>query len=244
MSNITPDVLVSELAAREPATIRVFQKHEIEFCCGGRIPLAEACARQGIAVAPLLDELRDAVDGTPDVANWEHAPFSAIIAHIQSRYHEPLREELPRLSSMIAKVVSRHGARLAETVIPLQATFEELKSELLDHMAKEDAVLFPAIAALEGGGPQMHGTTGPGWIAQPISVMEAEHEAAGEALATLRRLTRGYTPPADACPTLRGLYFGLAELERDMHVHVHLENHVLFPRVEAVARQTAGEQRA
>jgi regulator of cell morphogenesis and NO signaling len=101
-------------------------------------------------------------------------------------------------------------------------------------MRREDAVLFPAILSLTTGSDGPAGPVGPGFLSQAIEVMERDHARAEDALGRLRVLTRGYQPPDDACPTFRGLYFGLAELEKDMHVHVHLENHVLFPR--ALAR--------
>jgi len=133
---------------------------------------------------------------------------------------------------MMAKVVSRHGDRLPETLHPLQETLTALHVDLLHHMQKEDQILFPAIADVEAGRTAGQAA----WIAQPIEVMEDEHEQAGAALARMRTLTGGYIPPADACPTFRGLYFGLAELEREMHVHVHLENNILFPRAAELAR--------
>ena len=162
-------------------------------------------------------------------------PLKDLVAHIQARYHVPLRDELPRLGAMLDKVVQRHGHRLPETLLPLQATFESLRRELLEHMAKEDAVLFPSVLALEAHAAAKGTSTGWSWIEQPIEVMEAEHEAAGAALATMRALTDGYAPPEDACPTFRGLYYGLSELERDMHLHVHLENQILFPRAARLA---------
>ena len=138
---------------------------------------------------------------------------------------------------MVDKVVSRHGARLPRLAL-LQETFAVLQHELLDHMKKEDVVLFPAIVALEAGAAPGR-SSGWTWIDQPIGAMEAEHASAGAALARIAELTDGHVPPEDACPTFRGLYHGLSELERDMHVHVHLENHILFPRAAALARSTA-----
>jgi regulator of cell morphogenesis and NO signaling len=169
----------------------------------------------------------------PDV-DWTKASLTSLVAHIQARFHRPLQEEIPRLRAMVDKVVSRHGARLPR-LARLQQTFAGLQHELLDHMNKEDAVLFPAIAALERG-EAPNRSAGWTWIDQPIVVMEAEHASAGAALERIAQLTDGHVPPADACPTFRGLYHGLAELERDMHVHVHLENHILFPRAAALAR--------
>jgi regulator of cell morphogenesis and NO signaling len=231
---ITPDTQVAELATAEPATIRVFQRHHIDFCCGGRLPLAEACALAHVDTDTVLADLRDSVtedDEGPDPAAGD---LAGLIDHIQARYHAPLRDELPRLSAMLDKVVSRHGDRLPDVLHPLQSTFEPLKTELLDHMAKEDRILFPDIVRLERA--TLSGVPA-GWLQRPVSVMEADHEAAGRALAAMRTLTGGYVPPADACPTFRGLYHGLRELEHDMHVHVHLENNVLFPRALALAAE-------
>ena len=237
---ITPETRISDIAATEPATIKVFQQHQIDFCCGGKIPLSEACALQGIDPDALLAELRTARPGPADPPNWEKSTLTALIAHIQQRYHQPLRAELPRLGEMLAKVVLRHGDGMAETLLPLQATFQLLRAELLDHMAKEDTVLFPAIRACEEALNHGDGASEPWrWIEQPIGVMEAEHASAGAALARMRALTGGYQPPENACPTFLGLYHGLAEFETDMHLHVHLENSVLFPRAVRQARELA-----
>jgi regulator of cell morphogenesis and NO signaling len=229
--NITRDSRVSELAARMPATVKVFQEHGIDFCCGGKRPLAEACAERGIDVEVLVARLRTATPDTGADRDWQTAPLHELVTYVQQRFHEPLRSELPRLATMMAKVVSRHGDHLPDTLHPLQETLANLQGELLEHMAREDAILFPAIVASEAG----DGGTAGGWITQPIAVMEAEHDQAGRALARMRELTADYTPPEWACPTFRGLYYGLAELEREMHLHVHLENNILFPRAASVS---------
>jgi len=235
----TASTTVAEVAAAEPATIKVFQRHKIDFCCGGKIAMADACARHGLDTEALLAELRAVRAAADDPADWRRLPLKDLVAHIQARYHGPLRDELPRLGAMLDKVVQRHGHRLPETLLPLQATFESLRRELLEHMAKEDAVLFPSVLALEAHATAKETPTGWSWIEEPIEVLEAEHEAAGAALATMRALTNGYAPPEDACPTFRGLYYGLSELERDMHLHVHLENQILFPRAAQLASSAA-----
>ncbi len=230
---ITRTSTVSEVAVAAPATIRVFQQREIDFCCGGRRMIGDVCADRGLDVDALVAELRAAVGDRGPERNWTDAPLAGLVAHIQARFHDPLRRELPRLGQMLVKVVTRHHDGHPETR-HVQDSFDGLHVDLLHHMQKEDAVLFPAILALEAGGPAPGGNWG--WIDQPIDVMEAEHEEAGRALRRMRELTEDYTPPVDACPTFRGLYDGLAELEREMHIHVHLENHVLFPRAAALAR--------
>jgi regulator of cell morphogenesis and NO signaling len=240
---LTASTTVAAIAAAEPATIKVFQRHHIDFCCGGRIPVSEACADHDLDTDTLLAELRAVRAAADDPADWRLAPLKDLVAHIQARYHVPLRAELPRLSAMMEKVVSRHGKRMPETLLPLQEQFESLRRELIEHMAKEDTVLFPAVLALEANAAD-GACAGWSWIEQPIDVMETEHEAAGAALATMRKLTQGYAPPEDACPTFRGLYYGLSELERDMHMHVHLENHVLFPRATRLAHARSRHDRA
>lgn len=228
--DITKDSRVSDVATEAPATVKIFQEHGIDFCCGGKRPLAEACAEREVDVDLLITELRAVAQGADDDHDWQAAPLVELVRYIQRRFHEPLRGELPRLSEMMAKVVSRHGDHLPQTLQPLQETLAALQDDLLQHMAKEGAILFPAITAVETGGQG----AGP-WINQPIAVMEAEHDQAGRALARMRELTHDYTPPEWACPTFRGLYYGLAELEREMHVHVHLENNILFPRAASMA---------
>lgn len=238
--SIDRDMTVSQIATAWPATIRVFQEHGLDFCCGGNVPLAEACAGKALDAEALLAELHAARSTDADTRDWNEASLGELIEHIQRRYHEPLRAELPRLAAMLRKVAHRHGERLPATLPPLEETFERLRRELLHHMHTEDRLVFPAIAALEARGPVA--SRGKLWasIEEPLGAMEEEHEAAGAALESMRKLTDGYALPTGACPTFRGLYYGLAELERDMHVHIHLENHVLFPRAARLARQSAG----
>ncbi|MEZ5319476.1 MAG: DUF542 domain-containing protein [Vicinamibacterales bacterium] len=234
MTTITATTPVEDIARSAPATIRVFQRHHIDFCCTASMPLTEACAARGLDTARVLAELQSALeDDTLDPAEvLASQPLGVIIRHIQAHYHEPLRAELPRLDAMLARVVERHGARLPDVLPPLRQTFVQLSQELLDHMAREDEVLFPAIEALE---TRQATPFTPDLLAHgPIAMMEEDHDAAMAALRHIRRLTQGYAPPEWACPTFRGLYFGLAELERDMTRHVTLENEVLFRRAAAL----------
>jgi len=230
---ITPDCTIAAIATDAPATIRIFQEHEIDFCCGGRVALKEVCAVRGLDLDMILSDLRAAASPPPAPA-WDGAGLAALVGHIQARYHEPLRKELPRLDAMLDKVVSRHGGHLPAVLLPLQQTFKELQRDLLAHMAKEDRVLFPFIVALEAGGPLP--VSDPAWIESPIAAMEADHQDAGAALARIRATTAGFAPPDWACPTFRGLYDGLAQLETDMHLHVHLENNILFPQAARLAK--------
>lgn len=227
---ITAQSKVAEIAAGNPATIKVFQKHGIDFCCRGGVPLAEACEQRGLDPETLLGDLRTVQPaGEEDSTNWSNRSLAELVAHIQERYHKPLNLELARLEKMLTKVFEKHGERLPGTLAPLRETFDKLHRDLVDHMGREDAVLFPLIVELESTHESVRPTS-MGWIRQVVGRMTAEHEVAGEALSVMRIITGGYVAPSWACPTFLGLYHGLAELEREMHIHVHLENAILFPR--------------
>jgi len=228
--DITPGTTVAEIAAGNPGTIRIFQRHQIDFCCGGKRPLAEVCEEKHMPFAELQRELSGADE--PDREELPMtAPLALLIRRIVDGYHAGLREELPRLGAMIEKVLGAHGARHPE-LTPLAATFRSLREELEMHMVKEERVLFPYVEkleALEAAGEPLAASPF-GSIAAPIGMMEHEHEDAGHDLARMRELTGGYTAPEDACNTFRGLYHGLSHLETELHAHIHLENNVVFPR--------------
>ena len=229
---ITETTTVAEVASTLPSSVRVFQRYGIDFCCGGKAALAAACHATGVSYAALVDAIEaSAQQPAADMRDWNREPLQALADHIVATYHEPLREELPRLEAMAAKVHRVHGSK-APFLARLDTIVAALAADLQSHMRKEEAVLFRAIRAVESGGRT------PVPISAPITVMEAEHDRAGALLSELRTITDGYVAPEWACQTFRALYHGLADLEAAMHVHVHLENNVLFPR--AVAMQATG----
>jgi len=230
--NITPDTRIAEIATGNPATIRIFQRFGIDFCCGGKRPLHEVCAEKQMTFGELRTALEDA--DAPGAAEMPaaDAPLAELVRFIVDEYHADLRGELPRLDQMAAKVIDAHGEKHPELLPALVSTFRGLRQEVEDHMIKEERVLFPYVERLEALAASGEGLPASpfGSIQAPIGMMEHEHETVGKALARLRELTGGYVPPADACNTFRGLYHGLAKLEKDLHEHIHLENNVLFPR--------------
>lgn len=218
--NLTTDSRVGEIAAALPLATRVFARHDIDYCCGGGVPLSRACADRGLTPEELLQEIRDEVEGKSETRrSWMQEPLSAIIDHILAAYHEPLREELPRLEAMARKVVRVHGDKDPERLPAILDTVTALARELEEHMMKEERILFPMI--VEGRGGEAGG---------PVSVMEHEHLEAAAALSALRELTDEFRAPDYACNTWRALWAGLEALDGDLKEHIHLENNVLFPR--------------
>jgi regulator of cell morphogenesis and NO signaling len=211
---------VAEIAAGSLAAVRVFERLGIDYCCGGKRPLAEVCSEKGLSSEAVRSELDAAMSANnADSRDWSAAPAGDLIDHILSTHHEYLRRELPTLSARVEKVHRVYTAKnLAEGVAGLPDVFEALRAELESHIVKEEMILFPMIRA---GIPQ---------AANPIRVMEFEHESAGQALARMREITRDYAVPEYACVTYRAMLAGLKELEQDLHLHIHLENNILFPR--------------
>jgi regulator of cell morphogenesis and NO signaling len=163
--------------------------------------------------------------------DWSQASLEELSEHIVRTHHAYVKKELPRLAALAQKVVDRHGATTAELPL-IQAALAKLDEELTQHLAKEEAVLFPYIVLLEhakdDGGAKPHGCFGT--VANPIAMMTQEHDAAGALLAEIRLLSHGFTTPDDACPTYHAFFDGLQDFERDLHQHIHLENNILFPR--------------
>jgi regulator of cell morphogenesis and NO signaling len=197
--------------------------------------VAEACRKKGLDPQQILAALAAAV-GEPDGAAVDVGTLTLteVADHIQTTHHAYLKAELPRLEFMTAKVARVHGehdARLPQ----VSQVFRDFQWAMVSHMQKEEEILFPMIRELEASAtaPAFHC----GSVANPVQVMELEHDQAGGALAKLRELTDGFTPPAWACNTYRAMLEGLATLEQDMHAHVHKENNILFPR--ATALETA-----
>jgi regulator of cell morphogenesis and NO signaling len=210
----SPLVTLAELAIEHPAASRVFQKHGLDFCCQGRRSLESACADRGLDAPSILAEI-EASTNTP--RNVAAESTEALIAHLVDHYHRRARAELAELVTMAAKVERVHAKREA-CPRGLAEHLARVHGELLLHMAKEERVLFPLLLGGQGG------------LHAPVQVMEAEHRDHARYLARSRELAHDFVPPPGACATWRALYLRLSEFERELMEHVHLENHVLFPR--------------
>jgi len=236
----TPTQTVREIALQQPTSIRVFEKLGIDYCCGGRKPLMEACQARNLEVDAVIASLEAAADTAAAQTDLSHKSLTGLCALIVATHHEYVRRELPRLATFAEKVVNKHAANHPELLV-IQATLARLGEELTQHMAKEEIVLFPYITNLERaiaeGGPKPQSCFGT--VTSPIAMMTQEHEDAGMLLEVLRRKSNQYTAPEGSCPTYHGFFDGLREFEQDLHQHIHLENNVLFPRaveMEASAR--------
>ena len=229
MTIIDENITLGELVNAYPALARELERWGLDYCCRGGRTLATACDAAGLAPRALVTELTALTRRPTAVEDWTTMSASELIGHIVSTHHRYLWTELPRLTDLMEQVARIHSAAHPE-LREVEAVFDDLRTDLEPHMLKEERVLFPMIrdlALAPTAPPAFHCGT----LRNPISVMLAEHDRAGELLARLRELTQGYAPPVDACTSYEQCYRGLAELEADTHLHIHKENNLLFPMV-------------
>ncbi|MCB0978043.1 MAG: iron-sulfur cluster repair di-iron protein [Acidimicrobiales bacterium] len=212
---------LAQAVTANPGAARVFDKLGLDFCCHGKRSIAEASAAAGLDPALVVAELGElaVVD-----QEWSDLEPAALVDHIVETHHDYLHEEMPLLVALAAKVASVHGERHPELAEVSRLT-AAIQDDLDPHLTKEERILFPAIKALTEGEREF--PFGP--IANPIRMMMAEHDGTGELLEAIRAATNGYAVPADGCASYQSLYQRLEALEADTHLHVHKENHHLFP---------------
>lgn len=213
------DQSLGQLARRIAGATRLFDAHHLDFCCGGNQSLRSAAAAAGVALAPIVEELRALESrAASGERTWDDASPTELVDHILTRYHAVHREQLPELIRLARKVEQVHGER-DDCPHGLADHLSAMAQELESHMRKEEDVLFPLIARGHGA---MAGA--------PITVMRMEHDEHGVALRRLEDLTDGLTPPRAACTTWRALYAGLRTFRQDLMAHIHTENNILFER--------------
>ena len=221
---------IGDIVLETPATMRIFEALNIDYCCGGQRTLAAACAHAGKGLQETLDQLATLEAGASAPAEpkgWQTAPLTELIDHIVATHHAFTRSELARVAPLMEKVLNVHGGHHPELARIAQC-FAAMDSDLKPHLETEEAILFPYVRTLDAG--QRATDCCFGTVQNPIRAMQNEHEQVGDILRELRTLTHDYTAPEDACGSFRSLYMGLRNLEEDLHLHIYLESHLLFPR--------------
>lgn len=215
---------LGEIAAEHPAATRVFLRHRLDFCCGGKRSLELACAQAGLDPGDVERELEKEGSRADDASSWQSRSSAEIADHIEAQYHATLRRDVPALIQAARKVEKVHAEKPA---VP-SGLADELTAfwdEMQHHMRKEEEILFPLLRR------GAHGSM----VEMPVRVMEHEHDDHAARLTRIRELTNRMQPPSYACATWRALYAGLIALENELMLHIHLENNILFRRALAEA---------
>ena len=235
-ASVLNQTTVGELAAENPLSIRIFESWKIDYCCGGRTPLTDACAAAGKTVNEFISALEAAATADAgDTTDWLKEALATVSNRICENFHRVTREELATILPIAEKVFGVHGQRHPELAQVLSLV-NDVTSDMLPHMLKEEQVLFPYVTQLEAAEVAHRPAPTPfiGTVKNPVRMMMMEHDRVGELLASLRRVTSDYFVPPDACFSYRELYRRLAELESLTHEHIHVENNIYFPRAVAL----------
>ena len=228
---ITQDKKVGEAVAKDFRLASIFEKYGIDFCCGGGQTISEVCKRKNIDPESLLRSINEMISSKAnkeiDYYSW---PIDLLADYIEKKHHRYVREQMPVIKKFMDKLCRVHGERHPE-LFKINELFSASVEELTKHMVKEELVLFPFIRKMV--------TTYNGKVVEtqefrsvknPINVMIDEHDAEGERFRKIEELTNNYTPPDDACNTYKAAFALLKEFESDLHLHIHLENNILFPK--------------
>lgn len=229
---ITGTNQIGELVAKNYRTAAVFNSHGIDFCCRGNRSIDDVCSKKDIAQEALISELEATLaEQRLDNADYQNWPLNVLADHIEETHHRYVEEKTPVIQQYLDKLCKVHGERHPE-LFEIAAHFNDCAKAMAAHMKKEELILFPFIrkminSAKKGESVDMARF---GSVENPITIMREEHDAEGERFRTISELSNNYTPPEDACATYRVAFSMLDEFENDLHLHIHLENNILFPK--------------
>lgn len=230
---------VGNIVADDYRTAAVFKKYGIDFCCGGKNTLTDACERKGLDLKMVLGEINSLPDINNHTHNFKEWSASFLVDYIINNHHHFVRSKLPEIKVYAKKVAGVHG-RTYPVLEKMLETFLILKEEMLSHLDAEEQLLFPYIKKMEEArkeatepDPELQSDS----AARAVRMMEEEHEEAGELMAQLEAMSNGFTPPQDACTTFRIYFQNLEAFRDDLHQHVHLENNILFPKALQLEKQ-------
>ena len=229
---------VAELVTENIKTAHIFKKYGIDFCCGGGVSIERACEKKGIDFSTLEEELNLTLSQSERTYNYKTWKPDFLTDHIINVHHTYVEENSPMLLQYADRVMTVHGHHNTE-LVEINELVKRVVGELASHMKKEELILFPFIKKMVNA--QKEGVTLPrpafGTVDNPITMMEEEHDAAGVIFREIAELSNNYTPPAHACNTYKAFYAKLEEFENDLHLHVHLENNILFPKAKQMEKE-------
>jgi regulator of cell morphogenesis and NO signaling len=229
---------VGEMAAKDLRKAEVFKKFGIDFCCGGKKSLEQACNEKGLAIADVDAALHMSVQTSTPIKGYNNWAPGFLADFIYQEHHQYYYSEEPVITDLLNKVYEKHATTNLE-LNELKSLYSNLRNELDAHFKKEEIVVFPFIKTLEKCKAEKSEVPVQPSLADPIQLMESEHEVAGDILREIRRVTNNYTAQEGACNSFQLLYKKLHDLEEDLHQHIHLENNILFPKAIALEKEVS-----
>lgn len=229
--NILSNHTIAEIVTENINSAEIFKQYGVDFCCGGNISLEEACKQHKIEIEDLIEQINASEFNNTLSNRFNNWSLSFMVDYIINQHHSYVRQSIPIINEYFEKVIAAHGSQHA-ILIKIEELFSNVAAELVTHLMKEENILFPLIKKIEYeiSNNKLTTETVLMSIQSPIKVMYAEHENAGEILKLIRELTENYAIPDWACNTVKALFHKLNDFENDLHIHVHLENNILFKK--------------
>ncbi|MBD10764.1 MAG: iron-sulfur cluster repair di-iron protein [Flavobacteriaceae bacterium] len=222
---------IGEYVAEDFRTAAIFSKYKIDFCCNGNRTVSEACKTKSVDEQKVKEEIHFILNSvSEEKIDYKSWPLDLLMDYIEKKHHRYVEEKIPVLRQFLDKLCKVHGKRHPE-LLKIYELFMASAGELTAHMKKEELILFPFVRRMVEANLSNTTITSPqfGTVENPIAMMMDEHDNEGQRFRQIAELTNDYTPPADACNTFRVTYAMLDEFEKDLHLHIHLENNILFP---------------
>ncbi len=222
---------IGQYVADDFRTAAIFSKHKIDFCCNGNRTITEACDKKGIDSSQLIEEINQVLNSnTGESIDYKSWPIDLLAEYIEKKHHRYVEEKIPVLRQFLDKLCRVHGERHPE-LFKINELFTASAGELTSHMKREELVLFPFVKRMVKAKLENEAVQSPqfGTVENPIAMMMEEHDNEGQRFRDIAELSDNYNPPSDACNTYKVTYAMLEEFEKDLHLHIHLENNILFP---------------
>ena len=236
---IDQNVIIGELVAKDYRAASVFQQYGIDFCCQGNRTIYDACERENVDMKEVLHDLGNVTerqrDGAADYNSW---PLDLLADYVEKKHHRYVEVKILEIKPFLEKICKVHGGRHPE-LLEIQEHFNACSGELTAHMKKEEFLLFPFVRKMVKAKQEGSKVSSPlfGTVENPVQMMMSEHATEGDRFSKIKALSNRYTPPADGCNTYRVTFALLEEFEQDLHLHIHLENNILFPKAIALEKE-------
>lgn len=229
---LNQEQIIGELVAQDYRAASVFKKYGIDFCCQGNRTIQDACENNGLDSKVVLTDLEEVIKAKDEAAtDYKSWPIDFLADYIEKKHHRYVEEKVLEIKPYLSKLCKVHGERHPE-LFEIQEEFNVSAGEFAAHMKKEEFILFPYIRKMAKAKHEGLNFAAPhfGTVQNPVQMMMNEHNDEGERFKKIERLSNHYTPPQDGCGTYKVTYALLKEFEQDLHLHIHLENNILFPK--------------
>lgn len=237
--NIQEDQIIGELVANDYRTASIFKKYGIDFCCQGNRTINEACEAKQIDETLVVSDLNTLINAIADSGiDYKSWPLDLLADFIEKKHHRYVQEKTLEIKPYLEKICRVHGGRHPE-LLEINEHFNATAGELAMHMKKEELIVFPYIKKMVKAQQENTKIDSPQFesVRFPIQAMMDEHTTEGDRFRKIEALSNNYTAPEDACNTFRVTYALLKEFEQDLHMHIHLENNILFPKAIELEKQ-------